>query len=88
LFIFCIGFYIGALDGQFGASTLLTGQLSQTTAARVLLAAVVDTQNRPVVDVGTDDFVITEGGQPRDVLDVRVADQRGLPTCPRAAASG
>jgi hypothetical protein len=74
LFLFCISFFIGGIDGQFGTSSLLTIQLSQTTAARVLLAAVVDTRNRPVVDVGADDFVITEGGQPRDVLDVHVAD--------------
>lgn len=44
------------------------------TAGRVLLASVVDARNRPLVTVEADDFVITEGAQPRDVLDVHVAD--------------
>lgn len=39
-----------------------------------MLAAVVDQQGRPVVDLGLDDFVVSEGGAPRDVLDVHVAD--------------
>lgn len=50
--------------------------LAQPTsdAARTVLAAVVDSQSRPLVDVSSDDFVVTEGGQPREVLDVHVAD--------------
>jgi hypothetical protein len=40
----------------------------------VLLASVVDGRNRPLVTVEADDFVITEGAQPREVLDVHVAD--------------
>jgi len=39
-----------------------------------VLAAVVDDRGLPVVDVGLDDFVVTEGAEPRDVLDVHVAD--------------
>ncbi len=39
-----------------------------------VLAAVVNSQGRPIVDVGPDDFVVSEGGEPRDVLDVHVAD--------------
>ncbi len=39
-----------------------------------MLAAVVTGQGRPVVDVSLDDFVVTEGGQPREVLDAHVAD--------------
>jgi hypothetical protein len=46
----------------------------QVGSARTLLAAVVNGQSRPVVDIGVDDFVVTEGGQPREVLDVHVAD--------------
>ncbi len=42
--------------------------------ARTVLAAVVDERGQPVVDVGLDDFVVTEGTEPRDVLDVHVAD--------------
>ncbi|MEQ1909805.1 MAG: hypothetical protein ABMA15_13335 [Vicinamibacterales bacterium] len=43
-------------------------------SARTVLAAVVSGQGRPVVDVSLDDFVVTEGGQPREVLDAHVAD--------------
>lgn len=57
--------------------TIATGwaqPLQQATVGRVVLAAIVDRQNRPLVDVGADDFVITENGQARDVLDVHIAD--------------
>src|SRR5262245_35629198 len=49
-------------------------QLQQTAAGRIVLASVVDGRNRPLVAVGPDDFVVTENGQARDVLDVHVAD--------------
>jgi hypothetical protein len=45
-----------------------------TGSARTVLAAIVSGQGRPVVDVGVDDFVVTEGGASREVLDVHVAD--------------
>src|SRR4030095_9919254 len=38
------------------------------------LAAVADPPNRPLVDVGADDFVIQEAGADREVLSVRPAD--------------
>ncbi|MEQ1727599.1 MAG: hypothetical protein ABL982_04385 [Vicinamibacterales bacterium] len=41
---------------------------------RTVLAAVVNERGLPVVDVGLDDFVVTEGDDSRDVLDVHVAD--------------
>lgn len=49
---------------------------AQATAAssRTLLAAVMSSQGRPVVDVGLDDFVVTEGGQSREILDAHIAD--------------
>jgi hypothetical protein len=49
-------------------------QLQQTATGRVVLAAVVDRGGRPLVAVDPDDFAITENGQPREVLDVHVAD--------------
>jgi len=49
-------------------------QLQQTAIGRIVLASVVDSRNRPLVAVGPDDFVVTENGQPREVLDVHVAD--------------
>src|SRR5438105_3623081 len=33
-----------------------------------------DTQNRPLVDVDVDDFVVMEAGRPRDVLSAHIAD--------------
>jgi len=49
-------------------------QLQQAAAGRIVLASVVDGRNRPLVAVGPDDFAVTENGQPREVLDVHVAD--------------
>ena len=46
----------------------------QTGASRVALAAVTDARNRPLVDVGEDDFVIQEGGASREILSVRPSD--------------
>jgi hypothetical protein len=46
----------------------------QTGASRVALANVTDPRNRPIVDVGADDFVIQEAGAVRDILSVRPAD--------------
>src|SRR5258705_10139817 len=45
-----------------------------TGASRFALASVLDPRNRPVVDVGADDFVIQESGVAREVLSVRPAD--------------
>jgi hypothetical protein len=47
---------------------------SQIGASRVALATVLDPKNRPVLDVGIDDFVIQEAGAAREVLSVRPAD--------------
>lgn len=46
----------------------------QIAASRTALVTVSDARNRLIVDLGPDDFVITEGGQPREILDARVAD--------------
>jgi hypothetical protein len=46
----------------------------QTGASRVALATVTDPRNKPLVDVGADDFVIQEAGVSRDILSVRPAD--------------
>jgi hypothetical protein len=46
----------------------------QASAGRILLATVVDSTGKPQVDLAADDFVIEEGGEERDVLDVHVAD--------------
>jgi hypothetical protein len=46
----------------------------QVGASRTALALVSDSKNRSIVDLGADDFLIQEAGQPREVLSVRVAD--------------
>jgi hypothetical protein len=53
---------------------VVSAQPDQAIAARTVLAAVLSGAGRPVVDVGVDDFVVSEGGEPREVLDVHVAD--------------
>lgn len=47
---------------------------AQTGASRTALAIVMDAKNRPIVDIGADDFVIQEAGQAREILSVRPAD--------------
>jgi hypothetical protein len=49
-------------------------QASQVGASRVALATVADPRNRPLVDLGADDFVIQEAGVAREVLSLRPAD--------------
>jgi len=57
---------------------MLAGAAARTVAqplsGRLLLATVADRGNRAIVDVSADDLVIEEGGQNREVLDVRSAD--------------
>ena len=55
----------------------LLGSLAHSQGSlvgRVLLAAVTDGRNRPVVDLDSDDFVVHENGEQREVLSVRIAD--------------
>ena len=46
----------------------------KTAASRVVLAAVTDGQDRPLVDLGPDDFAIAENGSEREILSVYIAD--------------
>jgi hypothetical protein len=41
---------------------------------RILLASVVNAQGRAMVDLEADDFLVTEGGREREVVDVHIAD--------------
>lgn len=63
--LLCVALVLTSLVGRVGA---------QDTAARVLLATVVDPGGRTMVDFGVDDFVVSEGSHNREVLDVHVAD--------------
>jgi hypothetical protein len=47
---------------------------AQTGASRIALATVLDPQNRPVVDIEADDFVVREGSNTREILSVHLAD--------------
>ena len=46
----------------------------KTAASRVVLAAVTDAQDRPLVDLGADDFAIAENGSEREIVSVYIAD--------------
>src|SRR6266545_2531950 len=70
---FLLAFYLG-LVVLFAPAVLATIQQSQASTGRLLLATVMDTSGKTQVDVGVDDFVIREGGDEREVLDVHVAD--------------
>jgi hypothetical protein len=50
------------------------GGIQQLLATRVLLATVTDTGSRVLYDLGPDDFVVDEHGEPRNVLAVNIAD--------------
>jgi len=57
---------------QKPAVTLAAPQTQAT--GRMLLATVVDLSGKTQVDVGVDDFLVKEGGDEREVLDVHIAD--------------
>src|SRR5262249_8167007 len=57
---------------QKPAITLAAPQTQAT--GRTLLATVMDVSGKTQVDVGVDDFLVKEGGDEREVLDVHIAD--------------
>ena len=46
----------------------------KTAASRVVLAAVTDAQDRPLVDLGPDDLAVAENGSEREIVSVYIAD--------------
>jgi hypothetical protein len=56
------------------ATTSAASQSQSQASGRILLATVVDTSGKTLVDFGVDDFLIQEAGDEREVLDVHVAD--------------
>ena len=56
------------------ACLILAFAFLQIGASRTALVTVVDARGRPIVDLGPDDFVVRENGQPREVLSLRIAD--------------
>jgi uncharacterized protein (DUF779 family) len=74
-FALLLALALGAADSPVLAHRSATREGgSQTGASRVSLAVVTDPRNRPIVDIGADDFVIQEAGAAREVLSVRLAD--------------
>ena len=69
-----VALVLTCLAALSGATSATQPPDSQTGASRIALAAVTDPRNRPLVDVGADDFVIQEAGVTREVLSVRPAD--------------
>src|SRR5436190_3200323 len=67
LLALALALLLGPVPGLFA-------QASQSATGRLLLATIVDATGKMQVDFGVDDFLIQEGGDEREVLDVHVAD--------------
>ena len=79
-FALLLALALGAADSPVLAHRSATREGgAQTGSSRVSLAVVTDPRNRPVVDIGADDFVIQEAGAAREVLSVRPADYDRCP---------
>src|SRR5438477_10749344 len=63
-----------SLPGALLAVLFSAAAPQQTAESRTALVTVSDARSRLIVDLGPDDFVITERGQPREILDARMAD--------------
>lgn len=59
---------------QPAAITLAAAPQLRTGSSRIVLATIVDGSGRSMVDFAVDDFVVTEAGRERDLLDVHIAD--------------
>jgi hypothetical protein len=64
--VFCVAILVLATSGV-GSGQVRIG-------SRVVLATVTDTGNRPLVELGPDDFAVEEGGRERDILSLHMAD--------------
>jgi hypothetical protein len=62
--------WVMAASAQAGAAP----EAQQPIGSRTILTTVTGTGSRPLVDLEVDDFVVEEGGQPREVLSLHVAD--------------
>jgi hypothetical protein len=66
-----IGWALAALAISSGPGS---ARALQPDSGRAVLASVTDSRGRTVVDLDPDDFVVTEDGDPCDVISVHVAD--------------
>jgi hypothetical protein len=60
--------------GAHGGTSAARAPLAQTGSSRVVLATVADKGNRPLLDLGPDDFIVREAGGAREIFAVRLAD--------------
>ena len=65
---------IAIVAGVFAPLAASSETQLKTAASRVVLAAVTDAQDRPLIDLGPDDFAIAENGSDREIVSVYVAD--------------
>jgi hypothetical protein len=65
----CAAFVVAAF-----AAVVVALSAQQVGSSRTALAEVLDANNKPIVDIEADDFVVQEAGQPREILSVHVAD--------------
>jgi hypothetical protein len=65
---------VAVLAAAVGIGRMEAGAQGQATASRIVLAAVTDGRNHPLIDLEPDDFVINENGDAREVLSVYTAD--------------
>ena len=65
---------LGVVALLLAPAALVAVSVQGGAAARLLLVSVTDESGRSRVDVEVDDFVVSEGGQACEVLDVHVAD--------------
>src|SRR5438876_7264503 len=63
-----------ALLATLFAAVSATAERQQVADSRTALVTVSDARSRFIVDLGPDDFVITEAGQAREIVDARMAD--------------
>src|SRR5262245_5987006 len=71
---YTIGSTLVCLFALAASASTLESAVIQSADSRVILATIVDATGRAQVDFGLDDFVVSEGGGEREVVDVHVAD--------------
>ena len=65
---------VALLAAAFATAIQAPAPPTQTGTSRLVLASATDPNNRPLVDLGPDDFVIQEGNVDREILSVHAAD--------------
>jgi hypothetical protein len=72
--LFCVAILIALASHVAVADNSSVEAQRLAASSRIVLATVSDTGNRPLTELGPDDFAIQEGARTRDVLSVHMAD--------------